>query len=135
MASMARPADNEYLCFGDAVFLADDDHGPAEAEGFGEDTNVGIAKVARDVAARVAFSNVAVFTVRHQLTLNAAAALKDYEDNTGEAAQRLTARSGSAAKLQEMEHDAKAEGGMRGLRHPCTLAQHHVADMSNLYWT
>lgn len=78
---------SEYVCFGDHIFLLDDDHGAAQCQGFGEDVNMGIA----GGSFAGTFSNRAVFTVRQQYTLNAATHLKDFEDSQGSTTSRRTA--------------------------------------------
>ena len=78
---------SDYVCFGDHIFLLDDDHGVAQCQGFGDDVNMGIASG----KSAGTFSNHAVFTVRQQYTLNAATHLKDFEDSQGSTTSRRTA--------------------------------------------
>ena len=108
---MAQAA-NEYLCFGDSIYLLDDDFGPAQAEGFGEDVGVGIPRQTDSAVTRPTpgtFSNVSVFTVWQQLTLTAAVALKESEHNDGGATTRRSRQSRAESHLLNLEADARAE--------------------------
>ena len=97
-ADMAQPT-NEYLRFGDTVFLLDDEFGPMQGHGFGMDVSVGIVKTDVEHPAPGAFSNVSVFTIWHQVTLNAAVALKEYEDSTDGDSTRRTPRGGETHQV------------------------------------
>ena len=88
-----------FLCFGDAVYLADGKDAVVEADGYGTELHLGIAKAKRKSVPRRAFANVAVYTIWQQLTAVAARALREAEDGTDD---QSTQRDSGTASIEAM---------------------------------
>ena len=104
--SLVLGMSDEYLCFGDAVYLLDDITGScAMAQGFDEDVNVVITK-ADSKRQPGAFTNVAVYTVWQSLTTHAAQDLRKARDEF--AGGGATTRRGNEA-MARLEQAARKE--------------------------